>query len=68
MTMLAFVAFTIVHEHRGRFCPAVCHFGACAGHVSTLCLPRTRSCVGVAWPSSGVAFLLVPLLPSTFLV
>ena len=40
-------------------CPAVCRFGACGGHVPTLCLRCTRSFV-------SVAFLLVPLPPSAF--
>ena len=47
-------------------CPAVCRFGACGGHVPTLCLRCTRSFLGVAWRSSCVAFLLVPLPPSAF--
>ena len=47
-------------------CPAVCRFGACGGHVPTLCLRCTRSFLGVAWRSSSVAFLLVPLPPSAF--
>ena len=53
-------------------CPVVCHFGACAGHVSTLCLHYTRSFGSVAWRDilhcSSVAFLLPPLPPSAFLV
>ena len=47
-------------------CPAVCRFGACGGHVPTLCLRCTLSFVSVAWRSSSVAFLLVPLPPSAF--
>ena len=67
--MFAFVAFIIVREHGGEAdsCPAVCRFGACAGHVPTLCLRCTRSFVSVAWRSSSVAFFLVPLPPSAFL-
>ena len=45
-------------------CPAVCCFDACTGHVPTLCLRCIRSFVSVAWRSSSVAFLLVPLPPS----
>ena len=53
-------------------CPAVCHFGACAGHVPALCLHCTRSFGSVAWHDvlhcSSVAFLLPSLPPSAFLV
>ena len=34
--------------------------------MPTLCLRCTRSFVSVAWRSSSVAFLLVPLPPSAF--
>ena len=64
--MFAFVAFIIVREHEVGWadsCSAVCRFGACAGHVPRLCLRGTRSFVSVAWRSSSVAFLLVPLPP-----
>ena len=49
-------------------CAAVCRFGACAGHAPTFCLRCARSFVSVAWRSSSVAFLLVSLPPSAFLV
>ena len=71
--MSAFVAFTIVREHGGRFLSSGMSLGACGGHVPTLCLRCTRSLVsvawrGVAWRSSSVAFLLVPLPPSAFVL
>ena len=60
VTMFAFVAFTIVHEHGGQISvQQVCRFGACRGHVSTLRLHCTPSFVSVAWRGvawRGVAF------------
>ena len=54
--MFAFVAFIIVREHGGAESrPAVCRFGACAGHVPTLCLRCTRSFVSVVWRGVLVA-------------
>ena len=61
MTMLAFVAFTIVREHGGRFLSSsmsllhICR--PC--QVPTLCLRFTQSFVGMAFFSSSIAFLLV---------
>ena len=46
-------------------CPAVCCCGACACHAPTFCLRCTGSFVSVAWRSSSVGFLLVPLPPSS---
>ena len=68
MTMFAFVAFTVVREHGGRFLSSGMSLGACGGHVPTLCLRFTRSFVSVAWRSTSVAFLLVPLPPSAFVL
>ena len=68
MTMFAFVAFTIVREHGGRFL---------SSGMSLWRMRRPRAYVvfalysklcqrGMAWRSSSVAFLLVPLPPSAF--
>ena len=68
MTMFAFVALTIVQEHGGRFL-------SCGMLLRHMCLRFV--CVvleallawhGMAWHSSSIAFLLVPLPPSAFLV
>ena len=55
MTMFAFVAFTVVREHGGRFLSSGMSLGACGGHVPTLCLRCTRSFVSVAWRGVPVA-------------
>ena len=57
----AFVAFTIIREHGGRFLSS-------GMSLRTLCLRCTRRFVSVAWRSSSIAFLLVPLPPFAFLV
>ena len=70
--MFAFVAFIIVREHGGQ--NPVQRYVALV-HAQAMCLRCV--CVvfeallawrGVAWRSSSVAFLLVPLPPSAFLV
>ena len=70
--MFAFVAFTIVRENE-RQIPVPLYVAL--AHAQAMCLRCI--CVvfeallawrGVAWRSSSVAFLLVPLLPSAFLV
>ena len=68
MTMFAFVAFTVVREHGGRFLSSGMSLGSCGGHVPTLCLRFTRSFVSVAWRSTSVAFLFVPLPPFAFVL
>ena len=52
---VAFVAFTIVPEHGGRFL-SMCLRCVCVVLEALL-----------AWRSSSIAFLLVPLSPSAFL-
>ena len=66
--MFAFVAFIIVREHGGRFLSSGMSLWRmrrpCAYVVFAL---YSKLCQrGVAWRSSSVAFLLVPLPPSAF--
>ena len=68
VTMFAFVAFTIVREHGGRFLSSGMSLWSmrrpCAYVVFAL---YSKLCQhGVAWHSSSLAFLLVPLPPSAF--
>ena len=42
-------------------CPAVCHIGACKGHVPMLCLRCARSFVSVAWRFFRGLFIFLPL-------
>ena len=68
MTMFAFVVFTIVREHGGRFLSSSMSLWRmrrpCAYVVFALYSKLCKH--GVAWHSSSLAFLLVPLPPSAF--
>ena len=70
MTMFAFVAFTIVHEHGGQIpvqrYVALAHAEAICLRCVCIVLEALLAWRGVAWHSSSVAFLLVPLPPSAF--
>ena len=70
MTMSAFVAFTIVREHE-RQIPvqryvALVHAEAMCLRCVCVVLEALLAWRGMAWRSSSVAFLLVPLPPSAF--
>ena len=67
MTMSAFVAFTIVREHE-RQIPvqryvALVHAEAMCLRCVCVVLEALLAWLGVAWRSSSVAFLFVPLSP-----
>ena len=68
--MFAFVAFTIVHEHGGQIpvqrYVALVHAEAMCLRCVCVVLEALLAWRGVAWRSSSVAFLLVPLPPSAF--
>ena len=68
--MFAFAAFTFVCEHEGRFLSSGMSLRPmrrlCAYVVFALYLKLCQR--GVAWRSSNVAFLLVPLPSSTYLI
>ena len=70
MTMFAFVAFTIVREHEGQIpvqrYVALVHAQAMCLRCVCVVLEALLAWRGVAWRSSSVAFLLVPLPPSAF--
>ena len=70
MTMFAFVAFTIVHEHGGQIpvqrYVALAHAEAICLRCVCIVLEALLAWRGVAWRSSNVAFLLVPLPPSAY--
>ena len=72
MTMFAFVAFTIVREYEGQIpvqrYVALVHAGAMCLRCVCVVLEALLAWHGVAWRSSSIAFLLVPLPPSAFLV
>ena len=66
--MFAFVAFTIVREHRGQipvqWYVALAHAEAMCLRCVCVVLEALLAWRGVAWRSSSVVFLLVPLPPS----
>ena len=72
MTMFAFVVFMIVREHEGQIpvhqYVTLVHAGAMCLCCVCIALEALLAWRGEAWRSSSVAFLLVPLPPSAFLV